>query len=72
MLPRELSDDLCSLVPNEKRPALVAYITTDLEGNLTQEATFTSAWVESKAKLAYDNVSDYLEGVENAWSARIG
>ena len=25
MLPRELSDDLCSLVPNEKRPALVAY-----------------------------------------------
>ena len=67
MLPRELSDDLCSLVPNEKRPALVAYITTDLEGNLTQEATFTSAWVESKAKLAYDNVSDYLEGIENAW-----
>ena len=23
--------------------------------------------MESKAKLAYDNVSDYLEGVENAW-----
>lgn len=67
MLPRELSDDLCSLVPNEKRPALVGYIETDLEGNIAKEATFTSAWVESKAKLAYDNVSDYLEGVENAW-----
>ena len=40
---------------------------TNYLGNLTQEATFTSAWVESKAKLAYDNVSDYLEGVENAW-----
>lgn len=67
MLPRELSDDLCSLVPNEKRPALVGYIETDLAGNIAKEATFTSAWVESKAKLAYDNVSDYLEGVENAW-----
>lgn len=67
MLPRELSDDLCSLVPNQKRPALVAFIETDLEGNLITETTFTSAWVESKDRLAYDNVSDYLEGVENAW-----
>lgn len=67
MLPRELSDDLCSLVPNEKRPALVAFIETDLEGNLTKEAKFTLAWVESKEKLAYDDVSDYLEGSVNAW-----
>lgn len=67
MLPRELSDDLCSLIPNEKRPALVCFIETDLEGNLAKEATFTSAWVESKDCLAYDDVSDYLENVENAW-----
>ncbi|STY63193.1 exoribonuclease II [Mannheimia haemolytica] len=67
MLPRELSDDLCSLVPNEKRSALVGFIETDLKGNLTKEATFISAWVESKDRLAYDDVSDYLEGVENAW-----
>ncbi|OOS00635.1 exoribonuclease II [Haemophilus paracuniculus] len=67
MLPRELSDDLCSLVPNEKRPALVGYIETDLLGNIVKPARFVSAWVESKAKLAYDNVSDYLEQVENAW-----
>lgn len=67
MLPRELSDDLCSLVPNEKRPALVSFIETDLEGNFTKDATFTSAWIESKDRLAYDNVSDYLEGATNAW-----
>ncbi|WP_018652873.1 exoribonuclease II [Actinobacillus capsulatus] len=67
MLPRELSDDLCSLVPNEKRPALVGYIETDLAGNIIGNTRFVSAWVESKAKLAYDNVSDYLENVENAW-----
>ena len=67
MLPRELSDDLCSLVPNAKRPALVGYIETDLAGNISKEVEFVSAWVESKAKLVYDHVSDYLEGVENAW-----
>ncbi|QLB20150.1 exoribonuclease II [Vespertiliibacter pulmonis] len=67
MLPRELSDELCSLVPNEKRPALVAYIETDLAGNVLKEATFSSAWVESKAKLAYNAVSDYLEQQPNAW-----
>lgn len=67
MLPRELSDERCSLVPNEKRPALVAYIETDLAGNVLNEAKFVSAWVESKAKLAYHKVSDYLEQTENAW-----
>lgn len=67
MLPRELSDELCSLVPNEKRPALVAYIETDLTGNVLGEAKFVSAWVESKAKLAYNDVSDYLEKVDNHW-----
>ncbi|OOH85795.1 exoribonuclease II [Pasteurellaceae bacterium 15-036681] len=67
MLPRELSDELCSLVPNQKRAALVAYIETDLAGNITSEARFTSAWVESKAKLAYNDISDYLEKVENHW-----
>ncbi|MDH2998611.1 exoribonuclease II [Pasteurellaceae bacterium LFhippo2] len=68
MLPRELSDELCSLVPNEKRAALVAYIETDLAGNITADAHFTSAWVESKAKLAYNDVSDYIEKVEGHWT----
>ncbi|MDE3970746.1 exoribonuclease II, partial [Glaesserella parasuis] len=68
MLPRELSDDLCSLVPNEKRPALVGYIETDLSGNVVGEARFVSAWVQSKARLVYDEVSDYLEKVENHWT----
>ncbi|MFC0309644.1 exoribonuclease II [Gallibacterium trehalosifermentans] len=67
MLPRELSDDLCSLVEGEKRPALVCFIETDLEGNVTAEPSFTLAWICSKAKLAYDAVSDYLEQQPNAW-----
>ena len=67
MLPRELSDDLCSLMPNETRPALVCYIETDLAGNISNTPYFVSANVQSKAKLAYNKVSDYLEQVENAW-----
>ena len=67
MLPRELSDELCSLMANETRPALVCYIETDLQGNITVKPHFVSAYVQSKAKLAYNKVSDYLEQVPNAW-----
>ena len=67
MLPRELSDELCSLIANETRPALVCYIETDLEGNITAKSHFVSAYVQSKAKLAYNKVSDYLEQADNAW-----
>ncbi|EGT75127.1 exoribonuclease II [Haemophilus haemolyticus] len=67
MLPRELSDELCSLIANETRPALVCYIETDLEGNITAKPHFVSAYVQSKAKLAYNKVSDYLEQADNAW-----
>lgn len=67
MLPRELSDELCSLIANETRPALVCYIETDLAGNITAKPNFVSAYVQSKAKLAYNKVSDYLEQADNAW-----
>lgn len=67
MLPRELSDELCSLIANETRPALVCYIETDLAGNITAKPNFVSAYVQSKAKLAYNKVSDYLEQTDNAW-----
>ena len=67
MLPRELSDELCSLIANETRPALVCYIETDLAGNITAKPNFVSAYVQSKAKLAYNKVSGYLEQTDNAW-----
>lgn len=68
MLPRELSDELCSLVPQQKRPALVCYIEIDMAGNLTTEPHFVAAWIESKAKLVYDEVSDFIEqGTTASW-----
>ncbi|MBE8595000.1 exoribonuclease II [Xenorhabdus sp. BG5] len=64
MLPRELSDDLCSLRPNVRRPALVCQVSILENGQLGDDIQFFSAWVESKFKLVYDEVSDYLEGKE--------
>ncbi|BFI57934.1 exoribonuclease 2 [Yersinia pseudotuberculosis] len=66
MLPRDLSDNLCSLRPNERRPVLVCRVTITEEGTLSNDIRFSAAWVESKAKLVYDDVSDWLEG-NNRW-----
>lgn len=63
MLPRTLSDDLCSLRAHERRPALACRVTVLSDGALADDAHFFTAWVESKAKLAYDNVSDWLENI---------
>ncbi|HDL7793496.1 TPA: exoribonuclease II [Yersinia enterocolitica] len=62
MLPRDLSDNLCSLRPNERRPVLVCRVTIAADGTLGEDIHFSAAWVESKAKLVYDEVSDWLEG----------
>ncbi len=61
MLPRELSDDLCSLRAHESRPALACRMTIQADGAIADDIHFFAAIVESKAKLAYDNVSDWLE-----------
>ncbi|OAT78386.1 exoribonuclease II [Mangrovibacter phragmitis] len=60
MLPRELSDDLCSLRPNMPRPVLACRMDILADGAIAN-IHFFAATIESKAKLAYDNVSDYLE-----------
>ncbi|TGD39169.1 exoribonuclease II, partial [Salmonella enterica subsp. enterica serovar Poona] len=61
MLPRELSDDLCSLRANEVRPALACRMIIAADGTIDDDLAFFAATIESKAKLAYDNVSDWLE-----------
>lgn len=61
MLPRILSDNLCSLRAHERRPALVCQVRVQKDGTLANDAQFFTAWIKSKAKLTYDNVSDWLE-----------
>ncbi|MEI7187177.1 exoribonuclease II [Dickeya dianthicola] len=60
MLPRHLSDDICSLRPNERRPVLACRMTIAADGALSQ-IRFFAAWIESRAKLVYDDVSNWLE-----------
>ncbi len=62
MLPRELSDDLCSLRAQEVRPVLACRMTIAADGTIEDDITFFAATIESKAKLVYDEVSDWLEG----------
>jgi len=62
MLPRELSDDLCSLRAQEVRPVLACRMTIAADGTIEEDITFFAATIESKAKLVYDEVSDWLEG----------
>lgn len=63
MLPRQLSDDVCSLRPQVRRPALVCRVTVEKDGSLADDIHFFAAWIESKAKLVYDDVSDWLENI---------
>lgn len=62
MLPRELSDDLCSLREGQKRPALVAMIPVGLDGKIDCPNTkFMLAAIKSAGKLIYNEVSDFME-----------
>ena len=62
MLPRELSDDLCSLRANVTRPVVACRMVIAQDGTIDPQINFFVATIESKAKLAYDDVSDWLEG----------
>ena len=60
MLPEVLSNDLCSLKPNEDRFCLVCKTKVDDEGNLS-DTTFFEAVINSKARLTYGTVSREME-----------
>ena len=65
MLPEQLSNDLCSLVPDKDRPALVCRITIDGDGNkLSHE--FLRAMIKSHAKLSYQQAQDAIDGKDVA------
>lgn len=61
MLPEELSTDLTSLNENEDRLAIVADMIVKENGDVP-ESNFYQARVRNKAKLAYEEIGDWLEG----------
>ena len=60
MLPEELSNDLCSLKPNEDRFCLVCKTKIDKDGNLSN-TSFFEAVINSKSRLTYSTVSREIE-----------
>ncbi|MCE2595201.1 exoribonuclease II [Motilimonas cestriensis] len=67
MLPRELSDDLCSLKAGVERVAIVCKVNIDSQGHVTDEAQFELAIIQSVAKLSYNQVSDFIEQASTDW-----
>ena len=65
MLPKELSNGICSLNPNEDRLALSVIMEINNKGNVVNHKILESV-IKSKARLIYDDVSDYLENEDEA------
>ena len=60
MLPELISNDLCSLRPNEDRFCVVCKTIVNKDGSL-KESTFFEAQINSKARLTYERLSEEIE-----------
>ena len=60
MLPEKLSNDVCSLRPNEDRCAMVCEISLDHTGE-RKKYKFYSALINSKARLTYNEVEAHIK-----------
>ena len=61
MLPERISNDLCSLRPNEDRPALAVRMKLDPHGHKIGH-TFHRVMMRSAAKLSYQQAQDAFDG----------
>lgn len=61
MLPERLANDLCSLLPERDRLALVFELRVEQDGRITR-TEIKPALVRSHAKLSYSEVSTWLDG----------
>jgi len=61
MLPEALSNDLCSLKPNETRASTAVHLTIDADGKLLRYK-FVRALIKSHARLTYEQVQAARDG----------
>lgn len=61
MLPEILSNDLCSLNPNEEKYAFSALFEMDMEGNIHSEK-FSKSVIESDKRFTYQEAQQVLDG----------
>lgn len=65
MLPKELSNGICSLNPNEDRLTLSVFIDFDCDGEMTAYR-FCKSVIRSKVKGVYSEINSVLLGTETA------
>jgi ribonuclease R len=65
MLPHALSNDLCSLVPDEDRLTLSVLLRVEEEGRIA-EARFAKTVIRSRHRLSYDEAQAILDGEQDA------
>ena len=61
MLPKELSNGLCSLVPGEDRLAFSVFMTFDAEGKMVARS-FAKSIIRSRDRLTYEQVMSIISG----------
>jgi ribonuclease R len=70
MLPPDLSNDLCSLNPNEDKLAYSAIFTLDINGNIKNE-WFGRTIIHSKKRFSYEEAQDVLNGKQYVFSEEL-
>ncbi|NMA86509.1 MAG: ribonuclease R [Tissierellia bacterium] len=70
MLPKELSNGICSLNPNENRLTLSVFMEIDEYGEVVDHRIVESV-INSKARLIYDDVSDLLENEDKETETKL-
>ncbi len=69
MLPENLSNKWCSLVPNENRAVLAVHLFINEDGRL-ENFEFVRAMIKSKARLTYNEVQNVLDEKEVSVNAK--
>lgn len=67
MLPKVLSNNLCSLNPSEPKAALVCKMSISKQGKIVS-SKFIEGKIQSIARLTYDKVAEFFDGNDNAVS----
>lgn len=70
MLPRALSNGICSLNPNEERLALSCLITMDEKGNIV-DSEICESIIRSSYKMTYTEVSAILENKPTRYNEKV-
>ncbi|QJC30231.1 exoribonuclease II [Enterobacteriaceae endosymbiont of Neohaemonia nigricornis] len=63
LLPKYISENICSLQPMQIRSTLVCKMIINNDGILLQNAEFFMGLIQSKAQLNYVNVSNWLDNI---------